>query len=59
MDPDGGRQPEDNQLESSEVVRTLVEKITEEILLQRTLRKERVSFKEITEEFGQIKSPGS
>ena len=51
VDPDGGRHLEDNEPQSKEVVRTLVAKIRGEILLQTTLRKKKVSFKEDAEEF--------
>ena len=45
-------------LGSKEVVRTLVEKITEEILKETTLRRKRVSFKEEAEEFGLAQESG-
>ena len=41
---------EDKDLEMEEVVRTLVEKFPDEILMQTTLRREKVSFKLEAEE---------
>ena len=50
--PDGDSQPRDKELECEDVVRTLVEWIPEEILMQTTLRKKKVSFKKDAGELG-------
>ena len=51
------RRTEDRELESKKAVRTLVEKIPEQILIQNLLRRKR-SFKEVAEVLGVVQESG-
>ena len=52
VSPHGDSQLRGKELESKEVVQTLVDRIPEEMIMQTTLSKKMVSFKEEAEELG-------